>query len=86
MESRGAGASKLAGPGKGGDGCSPCVPDMPIPGVRGGSESEEPSVEPSRWETLWNEGPHLKGYCKHPSCSVNTKLDRSLSRGATQLD
>lgn len=42
-------------------------------------------MEPLRWETLWDEGPHLEGYCKHPGCSVNTRLDGSLRRRATRL-
>ena len=44
--------------------------------------SEEPPVGPARWEILWNKGPLLKGYCKHRSCSVNTKLEPSWSSPA----
>lgn len=79
MESEGPTPGHQPSPGEGGNGCCPCIPDRPLPGVWGGGELEESPVESSRWETLWNEGPLLKGCCKHPSCSVNTKLDRSQS-------
>lgn len=69
-------------PGEGGDSCNSCLPDMPIPGVRGGGEVRRVPSGTLKMGNPLKQGAPLKGYCKHPSCSVNTKLEPSWSSPA----